>query len=85
MESLALFIANITKIFQRSILMAVEKMYFDIRIDSKNPEISEHVYNFFVVVPNDNHAPNSTSCIESQNFLISYQLLNLGSIKYSSF
>ena len=51
MESLPLFIANITKIFKKSIQVAVEKMHFDIRIDTKNPQISKRVvYNFFVVV-----------------------------------
>ena len=49
-ESLALFIANITKIFCKSIQVAVEKMDFDTHIDTKNPEISKHVvYNFFAV------------------------------------
>ena len=50
-ESLALFIANITKIFRKLIQVAVEKMHFDAHINTKNPETSKHaVYNFFVVV-----------------------------------
>ena len=50
-ESLALFIANITEIFRKLIQVAVEKMHFDAHINTKNPEISKHaVYSFFVVV-----------------------------------
>ena len=50
-EPLAVLVANITKIFQKSIQVAVEKMHFDTHIDNRNPEISNHVvYNFFVVV-----------------------------------
>ena len=50
-ELLALSIANLTEIFRKSIQVAVEKMHFDNHIDTKNPEISKHVFhNFFVVV-----------------------------------
>ena len=43
-ELLALFIANITDIFWRLIQVAVEKMHFDIHIDTKNSEMFKHVF-----------------------------------------
>ena len=81
-ESLALFIANITEMFQKSIQQAVEKMHFDTHIlISRIQKFPSMLFTIFIVVAssivprnflatstNNHHAANPTSFIESQNF-----------------